>query len=192
MAIAKITKQRVESLNPGGDDPFIWDSTLKGFGVRVAKSGERSYLVQYRTAGGRAGRTQRVLIGKHGSPWTADMARDRAKTILGSVALGGDPANEAKAARRSMTVDQLCGQYLKDGVARKKPSTIATDIGRIDRHIRPLLGHHKVAAITKPIIVGFVNKVATGQTAVYVRTKARGRAIVTGCKGVATRTVGLL
>jgi integrase len=100
-----------------------------------------------------------------------------------------------------MTVGQLCDAYLaaaesglilgKDGSA-KKTSTLATDRGRIIRHIIPLLGSRKVRDLTTPDIVRFMRDVTSGKTAVDVRTKPRGRAIVEGGKGTAARTVGFL
>jgi integrase len=100
-----------------------------------------------------------------------------------------------------MTVRQLCDAYLaaaerglilgKAG-SEKKASTLATDRGRIIRHIIPLLGSRKVCDLTTPDIVRFMRDVTSGKTAADVRTKPRGRAIVEGGKGTAARTVGLL
>jgi integrase len=75
----------------------------------------------------------------------------------------------------------------------KKLSTIATDKGRVERHIKPLLGSMKVAAVTREDIEGFMHAVAEGQTAAMTKTgKKRGLANVRGGKGTASRTVGLL
>jgi integrase len=103
--------------------------------------------------------------------------------------------------RKAMTVQQLCGEYLaatekglvlgKRGQA-KKETTLATDRGRIARHILPLLGKRKVRDLTAPDIVRFMRDVASGKTAADVKTKKQGRAIVEGGAGTATRTVGLL
>ena len=77
---------------------------LKGFGVRVNKAGLPTYMVQYRTPGGRSGKTKRVTIGVHGAPWTADTARARAKHLLSRVGVGADPAEELTSLRREITV----------------------------------------------------------------------------------------
>jgi integrase len=63
----------------------------------VTDKGARSYLVQYRLEG-RASPTRRVTIGKHGSPWTAETARDRAAELLEQVRRKVDPFDAAKAA----------------------------------------------------------------------------------------------
>ena len=65
----KITKRTVDATLAGKRDVFLWDTDLKGFGLKVSPAGSKVYLVQYRL-GGRESRTQRYTIGKHGSPWT--------------------------------------------------------------------------------------------------------------------------
>ncbi|MEQ8246672.1 MAG: tyrosine-type recombinase/integrase [Alphaproteobacteria bacterium] len=100
-----------------------------------------------------------------------------------------------------MTVGELCDIYLsavEKGLIRgkrrrpKKASTIATDRGRIERHIKPLLGSRKVRDLAQHDVNKFIRDVASGKTATDVRTKPRGRARVTGGRGTASRTVGLL
>ena len=76
--------------------------------------------------------------------------------------------------------------------AAKKASTLATDRGRIERHIKPLLGRHSVASVTREDIETFMHDVAAGKTAGKTKTKPRGLAHVRGGKGTASRTVGLL
>ncbi|MBC7634809.1 MAG: tyrosine-type recombinase/integrase, partial [Acetobacteraceae bacterium] len=71
-------------------------------------------------------------------------------------------------------------------------STLATDKGRINRHIKPVLGSLKAANVKRANIETFKSAVATGKTAKIEKTKARGRAVVKGGKGTATRTLGLL
>src|SRR4029077_9022715 len=65
-------------------------------------------------------------------------------------------------------------------------------LGRIGRHIKPLLGRTRVVDISRADIERFLRDVAEGRTKADVRTRPRGRAIVDGGRGTATRTVGLL
>ncbi|MEO5808391.1 tyrosine-type recombinase/integrase [Devosia sp.] len=90
------------------------------------------------------------------------------------------------------TVAKLCDTYLLEGVGLKKPSTLATDRGRIEQHIKPLLGSKKVADVTQADVRKFLRSVADGATAKVSKTKPRGKAVVRGGRGTATRTVGLL
>jgi len=190
--LAKLTKTIVDGAKPSETDYFIWDSYLKGFGIKIAKGGRKSYVCKYRIGSGRSAPTRRMTIGAHGSPWIVDQARSEARKILGQVANGEDPAKEKQDAKKQITVTELCDLYLEQGVATKKPSTISTDKGRIERHIKPLLGKMKVPSVTRADVKRFLQDVASGKTAKDVKTGLRGRAIVRGGKGTATRTVGLL
>ena len=69
--MAKLSKRIVDHAEAGDKDYFIWDDELPGFGLRVFKSGKRSYLVQYRAKG----RTRRFTIGTHGV-WTPEDVSD--------------------------------------------------------------------------------------------------------------------
>jgi integrase len=194
--MAKITKRTVDAAEPRGRDYFLWCDELPGFGLRVFASGRRSYLVQYRAGG----RSRRVTIGLHGA-LTAEEARREARALLGQVARGDDPAEERATRRGSITVAELCDAYLtaadkglimgKGGLA-KKASTLYVDKGRIERHIKPLLGRRLVAELTAPDIQRFVRDVQAGKTAGVVKTGFRGKAVVEGGPGTAARTVGLL
>ncbi|GAB5489695.1 MAG: hypothetical protein Pars2KO_32650 [Parasphingorhabdus sp.] len=80
----------------------------------------------------------------------------------------------------------------KMDVAPKKTSTIETDRGRIERHIKPLLGTKKFSDVTRGDVKKFLTDVASGKTSTDIKTGEYGRAIVTGGRGTATRTTGLL
>ena len=86
----RISKRIVDATPPSEKDVYVWDSELKGFGLKVSPVGRKTYIVQYRI-GGRKGRTRRFTIGKHGT-LTAEQARKAAKEALGQVSLGKDPA----------------------------------------------------------------------------------------------------
>src|SRR5262249_22985943 len=66
------------------------------------------------------------------------------------------------------------------------------DKGRIARHIVPLLGSKAVRDVTTGDVRRFLAAVAAGKTRADLKTGRRGRAIVEGGRGTATRTVGLL
>ena len=193
----RLTKRHVDGLDAKASDYFEWDADLPGFGVRIWPTGRKVYMAQYRSAS----RTRRVKLGTHGA-LTAEEARGLAKGILGDVAKGDDPAEDRASRRKSMTVAQLCDKYLAStekglilgkGGRPKKLTTLATDRGRIDRHIKPLLGTKLVRDLTQADIGRFIRDVTGGKTATDIKTdKKRGRAIVTGGAGTAARTSGLL
>ncbi|HLY59010.1 MAG TPA: hypothetical protein VKS60_25840, partial [Stellaceae bacterium] len=204
-----IGKETVEAMKPG---EWLWDSELRGFGVRCRPSkdgsgGEaandkprcrRYYVIKFRAKG----QQRWVTIGEHGSPWTPKQARMEALRLLAAVKVeGADPAAVREEDKRAITVEQLCRRYLAaaesgaiHGKRRqpKKASTIATDRGRIERHIIPLLGKRRVKDVMRADVEQFKNYVTAGKTAADIKTKRHGRAIVEGGAGTATRTIGLL
>ncbi|WP_334183204.1 tyrosine-type recombinase/integrase [Novosphingobium sp.] len=190
MANGKLTKSTVDGLEPRPSDYVQWCGQLPGFGIRVRPSGSKSFIVQYRI-GGRNSPTRKVTVGTYGK-LTVEQAREAAKAILAKAELGEDVASDRAKRRAELTVAQLCDEYLAEGCDRKKASTIATDTGRIERHIKPLLGRKRVSEVTRGDVEKFMRDVAKGATATDEKTRKFGRAIVTGGKGTATRTVRLL
>lgn len=199
-----VVDKAVPLVRPDGSkaEQTFWDGELHGFGLRVSGSGVKSYILMYRLGGGRRGTLRRFTIGKTGNPWTPKTARVEAERLRGIVAAGGDPAGERQDGRKAETVSELCDLYLEAvdaGEVRtrrggpKRASTIATDKGRIARHIKPTIGNRRVADLTPDDIKRFLAAVARGDTAGdFGKTKARGRAIVRGGEGTAARTLGLL
>lgn len=140
----KITKTFVEALKPSrvavkGSNHLVWDSELRGFGVSVGSTGGKSFVVQYRTP---SGQSRRKVIGRFGL-MTAEEARRAAWVLLGEVAKGIDPVEEARH-QLGRTVNEICGWYLERAEAGKiigrsrrpiKASTLAMDRSRIESHI---------------------------------------------------------
>ncbi len=194
----KLTKRSIDDLKPlPSGDLYVWDDDVAGFGLRVKRSGVRSFMVQYRNA---SGVSRRITLGKFGV-LTADEARKLAKAKLAEAAKGDDPAAKRSENRKAMTVRQLCRAYLEaagknliigKGGRPKKPSTLYIDRGRIERHILPVLGGRPVRDLKTPDITRFMRDVAGGKTAADIKTGFRGRAIVKGVPGTASRTIGLL
>ncbi len=191
----RIGLREVRALKPGEK---VWDDLVLGFHARRQKGAAVAYVVVYRTP---EGRQRWHTIGRHGSPWTPDTARTEARRLLGESAKGADPAAEKQARRKALTIAELCDQYWQDATAGrvlvrggkpKKPLTLASDHGRIEGHIEPLLGNLPVAAVTRADVERFMHDVAEGRTVSRRKTKPRGLSLVRGGRGVATRTIGLL
>jgi integrase len=195
----KLTKAAIDKLRPDpARDLFYWDDDLAGFGLRLKPSGIATFVIQYRN---RHGRSRRLAIGRYGV-LTPEEARKRARVLLGTVAAGHDPAEQRAADRQALTVAELCDEYLIKAKAgqvltrrgkAKRASTLAVDTGRIERHIKPLLGHRNVKDLRAEDIVSLRDDVIGGKTAADIKTaKLRGRAIVRGGPGAAARVMGLL
>ena len=190
------TKRRIDAMQPG---ETLWDGggkeAVKGLGIRCRKGGTKTFGLKYRVAG----RQRWLTLGKFGSPFTVDMARKRAKSLLGEVAHGRDPAEGVLAEKRARTLEDLCKLYreaIKTMPTRrgrlKAAGTLAVEAGHIDRHIIPLLGSSKVPAITRRDIEKFQEQIAAGATKVTVKTTKRGKSVVKGGRGAAARCLNTL
>jgi integrase len=190
--VPKITKRAVDALRPdrNGKDIFHWDAgdgALKGFGVRMKPSGSAAYLVQYRN---KEGRTRRLVIGKVGT-LTPDEARTIASDALRAVAKGSDPSAERHAVRRALTVSELCDLYVAGSKGRIKASTWASDMSRIETHVKPLIGRFTVRSLTTADIERMKADIIAGKTARPRKAEGRG-GVATGGAGVAARTLGMM
>lgn len=188
--MAKITKRVVDAATPvAKKQVLIWDETFAGFGLVVYPSGVKSYVYQYRNA---EGRSHRATIGKHGD-WTPDQARKKAEELRQIVRDGGDPLTAKRNVKQSPTVSDLLDDYLaSQDFADKAPSTQSIDRGRIERHLRPLLGKRHAHLVTDHEVKRALAAIRDGKTAADVKTRARGRARVTGGAGTARMSIDLL
>src|SRR3954469_24621610 len=148
----KITKRSVDALRPGSDgrEAVIWDTQVKGFGVRTQRGGSKSYIVHYRTGSGRGGPLRKLTNGKHGAPWTPDTARSEAIRLLCLVESGTDPGADKIARKQAPTLTDLAERFLAEHAdAKRKASTAAAYRKLLHKVILPAIGRRKVADITR-------------------------------------------
>ena len=149
-AATKLTKRAVDQALPSDARYFVWDSELKGFAIRVAPSGTKTYIVRYRPRGdGRLGPKRFVVVGRHG-PLTPEQARMRAREILGAVAAGRDPAAERAQTSAAMTVAALVELFVSEhAAAKRKPRTATGYAAVLNSWVVPKLGKRAAQAITQ-------------------------------------------
>ncbi len=182
----KITKRVIDALEPNqAGEKFLWDTDLKGFGVRMMPSGVGSYIVKYRNA---EGRQRKMAIGRIGT-LTPEQARQLAREKLADVSKGEDPSADRFKLRQSITVSELCDLYLEEAKPRLKLNTYLTNSSQVERHIKPLIGRHTVASLTHSDVTKLQADIMAGKTA----KKREGRGgVTTGGKAAASRAVVIL
>jgi integrase len=190
--MAKLTKRVVDAARTSSVAAFIWDDEVKGFGLRVAPGGTKSYVLSYRAGRGRNAPQRRLTIGKHGSPWTPDMARREAVRLRGAIFAGIDPVAVRKAEARTMTLAALCELYLAEGVRHKKPTTLKSDRGRINNHIVPLLGKLRIDRITRADVERMVRDVTARRTAAPMPQHGHRGKLAQGGSGTAAQALAVL
>jgi integrase len=91
----RLEKSEIDALAcpPGKREIMAFDDDLRGFAIRVASSGEKVFVFQYR----RGKSVKRKKLGRYGNVTPAE-ARRLAKVAAGIVAGGGDPVELHQAA----------------------------------------------------------------------------------------------
>lgn len=147
-----INKRIVTAAAKMATEYFIWDDMIPAFGLRVWPSGRKVYVIHYRSGG----RMRRYTIGQHGSPWTADKARDEAIKILARVKNGEDPADERTEQRKAPTVKQFGALFLERYVdVHLKPRTQDEYRRSVELFITKKLGARRMSDLTRAQIVSF-------------------------------------
>lgn len=209
--VAQIGRRSVEAAKAEAATYRLWDTDLKGFGLKVSPHAVKTYFVWYRAGEGRSAARREYTVARHGE-MTPDEARDEAAKVLARVRLGEDPQAKRHRARGEMNVAALCDLYLAEGVATKKAATLVSDKSRIRSHIKPLLGRRPASSVTTAEVAKFMRDVASGKSASPVKpsrkalrakgikgkalaaaeTRKRSDPAAKGGKGTASRTLGLL
>jgi len=143
--VGTITKRAVDGLTPALSTTMLWDSELPRFGVKCTLAGAKVYVVQYRI--GR--RLRRYTIGRHGAPWTPDLARREAFRLLALVASGIDPAAAKLAGRTAPTVRDLAARVRTEHLVKRRAATRREYERLLKLHILPALGSLALADVTR-------------------------------------------
>ncbi len=153
----KLTKSAVDRIPfTSSGQAYYYDAELTGFGLRVGMA-SKAYFAEWRV-GGRAGRTVRKNIGKHGA-FTPDGARKRAMLLLGRMQLGEDPFVAERSQRvQRMSLVEANKAFL---TARKglKPNTLR-DYGYCferyfgDWHDKPLTSISREMVARRHALIG--------------------------------------
>jgi integrase len=187
MAARSLTSRFVESLKPTpGKQTAYPDADVRGLELRVTSEGRKVWSLRYRT---QAGLQKRLTLGTMPSMDLAG-ARTAAKTELGKVAAGDDPAalKKAAAARAKAepikTFEDLAEAYFKacgrgewkPRGKRKRPQTIKYERGIYGRHLKPPLGDLRLEDIDRATIKTALRKMVDAKIGAQTnRTQALAR-----------------
>ena len=147
----KLTKSAIDIRclpDEDGKQLIYWDTELRGFGLRVGKGrvdpskGQRVPTKTYIAQRDVGGRTTRVKIGRHGSPWTPDLARKKARELLVEMDQGINPNERRQGdAAALLTVREAMELYLSKLRAQEaSPSTARGVVYETERYLGDWLG----------------------------------------------------
>ena len=200
--MARLIKRQIDiAIADTATEVRLWDDDPRGLGLRIKPGGTGTFFIQYRSPV--TFKKVRFSFGQYGR-LTIGQARDKAKRLFEVISKGVDPAIEKRLAKQTAEtaarMTEFCDDYMRDarsGIVTyrgkaKKASTLSIDKGRIERHIKPLLGDKLVRDVTTKDIEKAMHDIRLGKTAIDIKTGFRGRAIVKGGAGTAIRTITLL
>ena len=143
--IPRITKRSVDAIKVGGTDTVYWDGELTGFGLRVRRSGRKSYVVQTRIAG----KLCWFTIGPHG-PLNPNQARARALEILACAKKGIDPRDADARREAQPSMADLGRRFLEEYVpVHCKPSTREEYRRSVRLFVDPVIGELRVPEVQR-------------------------------------------
>jgi integrase len=142
---AKLSDGMARSEPPPADGkPYriIYDGEVKGFGLRITRSGSRSFVLNYRIRSVE----RRYTIGSY-PDWSVSAGRAEAARLKREIDQGRDPMGERHEERAAPTVGELLDRYIEEHASRKREGSRREDEGLIRQWIRPELGRRKVADV---------------------------------------------
>ena len=161
-----LTERIIRDAKPGPKPVLLWDRQVKGLVCKVAVSGTKSYLLNYRVAG----RERRATLARC-SEITLKEARERAGRELAAIRAGeADPLDRRREIREAPTVadglDRFFAEYVPERIAtgRMTETTARKYRNQADNYLRPALAKRRVADVTRPDIDAMVKRLARTPT----------------------------
>ena len=146
-----LTERIVRDAAPRPKTFILWDSTVKGLGLRTTPKGVKSYILNYRING----RERRATLAR-ASEISLKIARERAGEQLVRIRAGeADPLESKQAAREAPTVSDGLQRFFNEfaparlKMGRLSPRSVAEYHKQARRYIEPELGKLKIGEVTK-------------------------------------------
>ncbi|PZO47802.1 MAG: hypothetical protein DCF16_17230 [Alphaproteobacteria bacterium] len=200
----ELTKQIIRSAELRAQRYILWDTDVGSFGVRVSPSGVKSFVVRMRVGRGRHAAQRMVTLGRVGK-LELDKARNKAKAALGLAYNTIEPETRPNISfNDALTIEKLCDMWVEKAAHRRRgrgplkgtlrnEKNVDNDKGRIEAHIKPLLGKVRVRELNRSKIEDYRDAVSKGETKLTKKGKRlRGVTRVKGGEGTANRSLSLL
>jgi integrase len=161
MPSINLNQKTLESLKPQIKRRDYWDSSLKGFVLRVSPDGTRVFSVYYRIGG----KQRRKTLGEYPVLKLAD-ARNRARADLDFVRRGIDPIEEqkrqeaAEVALRSqgMTFNELAEKFLEAHVSKLRSKSVVR--WAFEQRLNPEFGKIRICDLKRAMIREYLEAMA--------------------------------
>ncbi|MDD9980936.1 MAG: site-specific integrase [Gammaproteobacteria bacterium] len=146
-----LTERRIRDARPEARTRILWDSQVKGLGLRVTPAGTKSYILNYRVGG----RERRATLART-SELSLKAVRARATEELAAIRTGkADPLERRREARRAPTVadglERFFGEYApaRMEIGRITARTVKDYRQQALQYLVPALGSQKIRDVTR-------------------------------------------
>jgi integrase len=149
-----MTDQWLKKIKAQEKQSDYFDKNLLSFGLRVGKTGKKTWFVMYRIKDQRT--IRRFTLGRYPQLSLKD-ARIKAKAILIEADKGHDPAGEKQKLKTAPTLKDLSNEYLEKYAIHKK--SIYEDQRIITKDFLPAWGHWKAKDIKRRDILRLLDRI---------------------------------
>jgi integrase len=139
-------------------DYQVFDTEVRGFSIRILRSGSRSFSLDYRFAG----RQRRMAIGRW-PEWTVTAARERAKELRREIDEGRDPLGERSELREAPRFSDMIDRYLAEHVPHLAKTNASDQKSMLTKLVAPHWGTKLVMDITPHDVAKLLNIIAKGR-----------------------------
>ncbi|MCY4500140.1 MAG: integrase family protein [Alphaproteobacteria bacterium] len=146
-----LTEKRIRDAKPGPKAAILWDSSIKGLGVKIQPGGSKVYVLSYRIDG----RKRQATLARVGELSLAD-ARKRAGAEMVRIREGdADPLQRRQERKDAPTVADAFNRFLGPFSERRIANGRLTETTRSEyakqarKYVLPALGSRKVASVTR-------------------------------------------
>ena len=166
----RLIVRSVEAVEKAERDVIVWDTELKGFGLKVTPKGKRTFFLYYRTPTAQ----RRPTIGSYPS-LKPEKAREIARSMLADIHQGGDPSLKKKQARdRAKSGEGLLNNLFADYQKAKAGLRSMGEITRIfQRDILPALGTMRAEDVKRSDVSKMLDKLSERSPTVASNARKR-------------------
>lgn len=159
MPSTKLTARFVERAPiPQTGQVEYWDTTLRGFGLRVSYKGAKAWFVVYRVHG----KKTRYTLPKGYPAQSLVDAREAAGKAMQAVARGEDPATDKKRAREEFggerTLQAVGDVFVERYAKANQPGSWRETQRILKKNVYPTLGHFPIASVRKADVLDLLDK----------------------------------
>ena len=154
-----LTERRIRDARPEARTRILWDSQVKGLGLRITPTGAKSYILNYRVAG----RGRRATLAR-ASELSLKAARTRAAEELAAIRAGkADPLERRRETKRAPTVadglERFFGEYApaRIEIGRMTARTVKDYRQQALQYLVPALGVRKIRDVTRRDVEAMVD-----------------------------------